>query len=437
MRKTKQSMFELTTILKSKLKHAVQYSVGNASFRMAFYLKQVNHVCFLNEQGETVFGLQLIIEFTYLKIRKAPKTLNCRSRYRLFGTLDSNVSKTEFLFWDLQTDLSKNFPNFRSDTIQKNSQFKMETLKKGSLMTNDINKYMSFNKKENPEKVSKLRLFIQFVNSEKLKIALRLVDEDVAWSTLTHVKNENGIRCELHEDKANCLKSSNKPDRMPVSNLFDCIRFRKGNEIHAVVAPVTVKTVIDRMARGIHVSPEESMRYEMLRFATFQNYPEQDKPFRIRFAQAGFYYAANKDEVVCYCCRKRLGQWSETDDPMAVHLKMSPTCRFLKENAEVNFPLGNYTNVQLPYVKTKSAFLKENSCIGQTSALCEGGHQLITATRNTRTSVSLDSLSSTGTQQSIFKTSSVAHGAAEFLGEGNDTLGLHAEKCLRCNIAIK
>lgn len=116
------------------------------------------------------------------------------------------------------------------------------------------------------------------------------------------------------------------------------------------VAPVfqAVNSVMDRIARGERVPAEESMRYEMLRLCSFRSYPQDNKPFRIRYAQAGFYYAAKEDEVICYVCRKRFSNWTADDVPINVHRRASPNCRFLTHNAEVNVPAGSNEGQQRP-----------------------------------------------------------------------------------------
>ena len=112
------------------------------------------------------------------------------------------------------------------------------------------------------------------------------------------------------------------------------------------VAPVLPQMlgVVDRMANGEQVQPQESMRYEMLRFRTFEQYPRANKPFLTRFAKAGFYYAGNDDEVICYVCRKRVSHWTEDDNPVEVHKKLSPSCRFVTNRIEGNVPIGSSSN---------------------------------------------------------------------------------------------
>ncbi|XP_052215618.1 uncharacterized protein LOC127834078 isoform X2 [Dreissena polymorpha] len=102
----------------------------------------------------------------------------------------------------------------------------------------------------------------------------------------------------------------------------------------------TVIGIIERLALGQQVPAKESMKYEMLRFCTFRQYPPSGKPSTIRLAKAGFYYATNRDEVICYCCAKRISNWKENDDPLLAHKHVTPNCDFLLKNSEVNIPIS-------------------------------------------------------------------------------------------------
>lgn len=134
------------------------------------------------------------------------------------------------------------------------------------------------------------------------------------------------------------LKSDNieRTFRSVIDNLgvYSCISFRDPEVQGLVVAPVVVGTC---PSRGKNASREESMKYEMNRLLSFLHYPGENKPFRTRFAQAGFFYNGNGDEVECYCCKQRLMNWTDTDVPNEVHAKIAPRCLFLTNNAEVNY----------------------------------------------------------------------------------------------------
>ena len=50
---------------------------------------------------------------------------------------------------------------------------------------------------------------------------------------------------------------------------------------------------------------------------------------RLQLAKAGFYYkptSTNPDNATCYLCHCNLDGWEEEDDPIAEHLKHSPSC---------------------------------------------------------------------------------------------------------------
>ena len=109
----------------------------------------------------------------------------------------------------------------------------------------------------------------------------------------------------------------------------------------------TLQEIVGRIAAGERVPAQESMHYELLRFCTFRTYPAQGKPSAMKFAAAGFYYASNNDEVICYCCAKRVSNWREYDDPMSAHLRITPDCKFFTNNELVNVPIGHDVNTDL------------------------------------------------------------------------------------------
>lgn len=94
--------------------------------------------------------------------------------------------------------------------------------------------------------------------------------------------------------------------------------------------------IIDQIAKGKPPAPHVSMRYELLRFCTLRSYPKEDKPYLIKLAEAGFYYASDGDGVVCYCCGIRRYNWTADDQPMKIHKRINPTCKFILRNEEVN-----------------------------------------------------------------------------------------------------
>ncbi|XP_060554205.1 baculoviral IAP repeat-containing protein 2-like [Ruditapes philippinarum] len=95
-------------------------------------------------------------------------------------------------------------------------------------------------------------------------------------------------------------------------------------------------TVINKIADGQRVPPRTTMKYEMLRFSTLRSFPKENKPYITRLAGAGFYYANEGDEVICYCCARRRRNWTEFENPLEVHRELNPNCSFLIRNSEVN-----------------------------------------------------------------------------------------------------
>ncbi|KAH3803892.1 hypothetical protein DPMN_132162 [Dreissena polymorpha] len=108
----------------------------------------------------------------------------------------------------------------------------------------------------------------------------------------------------------------------------------RGEEVDDPVEQL--QRIVDTTVRGEPVPPQESMRFELLRSCTYRMFPKDGKPDVRKYAEAGFYYASNSDEVICYCCYKRISNWKADDDPIAVHRNISPTCRFHIDNSTVN-----------------------------------------------------------------------------------------------------
>lgn len=94
--------------------------------------------------------------------------------------------------------------------------------------------------------------------------------------------------------------------------------------------------IISQIAEGKSPRPQVTMMYELLRICTLRTYPKENKPFLIKYAASGFYYASDGDGVVCYCCGIRRYGWVEADDPMEVHKRINPRCKFIINNSEHN-----------------------------------------------------------------------------------------------------
>lgn len=76
-----------------------------------------------------------------------------------------------------------------------------------------------------------------------------------------------------------------------------------------------------------------SMRHEICRFATFLGYPHR-KPFPTSFVSAGFYSIKEEDKVACFECGLTVGQWKPDDDPLGVHKRLSPRCKFINQTTD-------------------------------------------------------------------------------------------------------
>ncbi|XP_060573024.1 uncharacterized protein LOC132730958 [Ruditapes philippinarum] len=129
-------------------------------------------------------------------------------------------------------------------------------------------------------------------------------------------------------------------------------------EIDLTVAHLTnfepIMEIIDLIAAGTPPTPHISMRYELLRFCTLRSYPKEDKPYLIKLAEAGFYYASDGDGVVCYCCGIRRYNWTAEDNPKKIHERINPSCKFLRKNEEVNVPVQYFG----PYSKELMAIME-------------------------------------------------------------------------------
>ncbi|KAK3593112.1 hypothetical protein CHS0354_018237 [Potamilus streckersoni] len=100
-----------------------------------------------------------------------------------------------------------------------------------------------------------------------------------------------------------------------------------------------LREMLNQLASDNVPGPQVTMKYEMLRLLTMKSFPEGNHPFAIRMAGAGFYYAGNRDQVVCYCCGSRKDNWVLGDIPLFIHKTMFPSCSFLTRNDTVNVPI--------------------------------------------------------------------------------------------------
>lgn len=126
----------------------------------------------------------------------------------------------------------------------------------------------------------------------------------------------------------------------PIKGLISWLTsFRENMDVNIVIATASIREIVDKLSKGINVPIEEQMKYEMLRLRSFQRYPNESKPFAIRFAQAGFYYSGNGDEVICFVCKISVQNWKADDDPSQIHLNRSPSCTFFTNKSAVNIPI--------------------------------------------------------------------------------------------------
>ncbi|KAH3803891.1 uncharacterized protein LOC127834472 [Dreissena polymorpha] len=165
-------------------------------------------------------------------------------------------------------------------------------------------------------------------------------DHDYNASKLKQQSVSAGLTCSvvhLHEQN---------PDQPAI--LKDAIK-KLSNDTERVVVPrdwvvlpavqndiEELRRIVDKTVQGEPVPAQESMRFELLRSCTYRTFPKDGKPDVRKLAEAGFYYASNSDEVICYCCYKRISNWKADDDPMAIHRRISPECRFFTDTATVN-----------------------------------------------------------------------------------------------------
>jgi hypothetical protein len=169
-------------------------------------------------------------------------------------------------------------------------------------------------------------------------------------------------------------------------------------------------TIIDKIADGQRVPPQTTMKYEMLRFCTLRSFPKGNKPYITRLAGAGFYYANEGDEVVCYCCARRRRNWTEFENPLEVHRELNPNCSFLIRNSEVNVSVRqsiesssaeSHSNLStINRDQSNSNFRNELTEVNVSSAV-ETGSQIQTNQNSEHSSFASNAISSSGGTQSV------------------------------------
>lgn len=93
-------------------------------------------------------------------------------------------------------------------------------------------------------------------------------------------------------------------------------------------------------------------RFEVARLDSFVRWNVSFMDPR-KLAAAGFYYTGRKDEVKCFECQGSLCDWVENDNPMVEHQRWLGRCRFVRNIACGNVPIGVDPNTIPSYFKRK------------------------------------------------------------------------------------
>ena len=86
-----------------------------------------------------------------------------------------------------------------------------------------------------------------------------------------------------------------------------------------------------------HGSHDARYSMESVRYGSFEHFL-MTSAWPHRLAAAGFYHSGPDNQVTCYSCGMTYSNWRRTDDPMDVHKRLSPTCRFIR-GLEENHPI--------------------------------------------------------------------------------------------------
>lgn len=189
----------------------------------------------------------------------------------------------------------------------------------------------------------------------KVKVVPNPPQNFTQQSDVTFIQNQTHFTSQIKNLKYKVKEDSYKPvdctveegELETISALRDCT-WLPLNELPVPMVEIIVAHVpqfeplmeiIDQISNGTPPTPHITMRYELLRFCTYRSYPKEDKPYVITLAAAGFYYASDGDGVVCYSCGVRRYNWTSEDNPMKIHKRINPNCKFLIKNEEVNIPV--------------------------------------------------------------------------------------------------
>ena len=83
----------------------------------------------------------------------------------------------------------------------------------------------------------------------------------------------------------------------------------------------------------------DGMAFELLRLATFKNWPRWATMMPNRLARHGFFYTQQADETQCFRCKVKIRLWNEGDLPESRHQAANPNCDLLQK-ANVVYNVG-------------------------------------------------------------------------------------------------
>jgi len=88
-------------------------------------------------------------------------------------------------------------------------------------------------------------------------------------------------------------------------------------------------------------SQNGGMNFEWMRLKTFASFSSETNPRPIVLSRIGFYYTGRGKEVQCYSCGATYSDWTQHDDPVQVHRRISPQCRHLAGKDDRNVSVGH------------------------------------------------------------------------------------------------
>ncbi|XP_074640776.1 baculoviral IAP repeat-containing protein 3-like [Tubulanus polymorphus] len=104
------------------------------------------------------------------------------------------------------------------------------------------------------------------------------------------------------------------------------------------VYPLTFETFIEKSVHGPPLLPDEKYQLEIVRLASFSQWPIHSAARPVLLAAAGFYASGWMDEVVCFCCHGKITNWQPGWLPMDAHQRFYPDCDFVCGHCEDNVP---------------------------------------------------------------------------------------------------